>query len=262
MKEELNIRRLGLFQKLFTGAMLGLALLIGMLLDNKQALAEEQPTMAFSLKEIDELQGMFYGFESDHGGYECGGICWRFFTFLPEHKVLVGEPAGGGPETIDCRIDDCQTYTIEEGKLMLDNGDSYCIGQRDDGTLVVNDTSMYPVEAVPEGTTLEGQYLSRGYTGLVGIQTAAASWTKYITFRSDGSFELVETSIGILDTEVSHPSGSIEGDTLSGKYTIHDNTITFHFADGTKAKYIFVLEEATDGEHPILQIGKRNYDID
>src|SRR5690606_23910654 len=94
---------------------------------------------------LNSLQGMYYGFRADLNGYECGGICWDMYTFLPDSKVVVGLPENGGPETIDCKVDECQSYTIKNGKLTLKNGDSLPV-EVEKGILYINEVQMSRVK--------------------------------------------------------------------------------------------------------------------
>src|SRR5690606_35755309 len=94
---------------------------------------DKEPRQPITPVDLDKLAGMYYGFRSDLGGYECGGICWDFYTFLPDHKVVVGPPANGGPEAIDCDEDACLSYTIESGQLKLSDGTALTIGKSEDG---------------------------------------------------------------------------------------------------------------------------------
>jgi len=216
------------------------------------------------LDKVDEskLQGMFYGFENDFGGYECGGMCWKYYTFLPGKKVVVGEPAGGGPETIDCKTDNCQTYSIKDSKLVISGGDSLSIGQTEEGTIVINDAYMSKVEAVADNFKLDGVYVARGYTGLVGISPAASSWSKYLTFKADGIFTSDSLSIGVLSTGSSHTSGSTSSGEVTGTYSITGNTITLKYSDGKTTKHVFIPDEQEGDIYRDLQIGSIYYSLD
>ncbi len=221
----------------------------------KEAVAKSEPKPLIKVDES-KLQGMFYGFENDFGGYECGGMCWRFYTFLPDSQVVVGEPAGGGPETINCKVDACLTYSIKDGQLHMTGQESLSIGQTEEGVLVINDAYLSKAEPVADRYKLDGTYVTRGYQGFVGITPFSSSWTKYLTFYADGTFESDSTSLGILDTGSSHTSGTVAPDTVKGTYHINDNTITLNYPDGTTAKHVFILDNEGD-----LQIGDNNYSL-
>ncbi len=208
-----------------------------------------------------KLQGMFYGFEDDFGGYECGGMCWKFYTFLPGNQVVVGEPAGGGPETIDCKLDACRTYSIRDGKLNLEGGESLSIGQTEQGMIVINDAYMSKVAPVADSFTLEGEYVAMGYQGLVGITPFASSWKRYLTFRADGTFESDSSAIGILDTIDTHTSGSNASDTVTGTYAIKKNTLTLRYADGTVTTHVFIPDDKQGAIYHDLQIGDLSYSL-
>ncbi|AFC30985.1 hypothetical protein PM3016_4209 [Paenibacillus mucilaginosus 3016] len=207
------------------------------------------------------LQGMYYGFRDDFGGYECGGACWDIYTFLPDQRVLVGVPPQGGPETIDCTRDGCTTYTIADGKLTLATGDSYEIGVTSDGYLEIQDVALLPVAAVADGLKLEGTYKHIGYQGLVGIHAFSSSWTEYLTFKSDGTFESTDLSLSSLDVHVSttNAAGS-KSDT--GTYQISGNTLILTYQDGSVLRRLFFDHDFDDNQSlKDIQIGSRRFYI-
>lgn len=207
--------------------------------------------------ELTKLNGMYAGFRADFGGYECGGICWDFYTFLPNKKVLIGAPSSGGPETIDCKKEKCLTYSISKGQLKLSNGKSFPIKKSEKGFLMINGTTLDKVQPVPKGTTFNNKYTFIGYSGLIGVTPAANSWTYTLTLRTNGLFELSGLSIGSLTansditTSTSH-SGKIE----KGTYKVQNNTITLKGNDGKVHRSLFFIH---DSDVDDIQIGARNY---
>lgn len=209
--------------------------------------------------DLKHLQGMYYNIRDDFGGYECGGTCWDMYTFFPGGKVFVGTPKSGGPETIDCAKDGCTTYTISKGKLVLGNGDSYPIKVDDKGYLWINDNAMTAVEPVQSNLRLEGSYQHIGYTGLIGVNAAASSWTEYLDFAKDGTFKSTDLTIGSLGSGTSVSTDTAASSSDKGTYSISGNTITFKFGDGNVVKSLFFLH---DGDPTDVQIGDRNFYID
>jgi len=213
--------------------------------------------------DLARLQGMYYGLRSDFGGYECGGACWDYYTFLPNHKVVVGGPESGGPETIDCGMQTCSSYTIKDGQLKLDNGKSYSIQLSPKRNLVIEDVLLSPVPPVTGKLQLEGEYVYRGYTGLVGINVSSSSWEEWITFKKDGTFESRDLQLGTLDTQAS-TTNSAASSSNSGTYKIDGNTITLKFKDGKAYTYVFFIHPGKDGKPNLadIQIGDRNFYVD
>lgn len=207
--------------------------------------------------DLNKLSGMYAGFRSDFGGYECGGMCWDMYTFLPNKKVFIGPPANGGPETINCKKEECLSYSISKGQLKLSNGKSLSIKKSDSGFLVINGITLDKVQPVPKGTTFHNTYKYMGYSGLIGVTPAANSWTYKLALRKDGTFELSGVSIGSLAAN-SNPSThtSHSGKDDKGTYTIQNNTITMKGSDGKVLKSLFFIH---DSDVDDIQIGLRNY---
>jgi len=209
--------------------------------------------------DLNKLDGMYYGFRSDFDGYECGGMCWDMYTFLPDKKVFIGVPENGGPETINCKTDECYEYTISNGKLKLSNGDSYDIEKKSNGFLSINGVQLDSVLPVRKGLKIDNDFVYMGFRGLIGISPAAQSWTYYITLNSDGTFEQSGFSLASLgvdpQTNVSHTD-----DDETGTYTIENNTITLKANDGTVYKALFFIHSSSLKDNPDdIQIGSRNY---
>ncbi|GEN83795.1 hypothetical protein SLU01_21070 [Sporosarcina luteola] len=207
--------------------------------------------------DLGKLNGMYVGFRSDFGGYECGGMCWDMYTFLPNKKVLIGPPANGGPETIDCKKEKCLSYSISKGQLKLSNGKSMPIKKTKNGFLEINSIALTKVEPVPKGTTFNNTYTFMGYSGLIGVTPAANSWTYKLTLSKNGTFELSGISIGSFAAN-SNPSThtSHSGKEEKGKYKIQNNTITMTGSDGKVHKALFFMH---DSDVEDIQVGLRNY---
>ncbi|WOV86865.1 copper amine oxidase N-terminal domain-containing protein [Sporosarcina oncorhynchi] len=207
--------------------------------------------------DLNKLNGMYAGFRSDVGGYECGGMCWEMYTFLPNKKVLIGPPANGGPETIDCKKEKCLSYSISKGQLKLSNGKTMPIKKTKNGFLEINGIALTKVEPVPKGTTFDNTYTFMGYSGLIGVTPAANSWTYNLTLHKNGKFDLSGISIGSLAAN-SNPSAHMghSGIDEKGKYKIQNNTISMTGSDGKVHKALFFIHDA-DMED--IQVGLRNY---
>ncbi len=210
---------------------------------------------------LDRLQGMYYGGQYDYGGYECGGVCWIFYTFLPDNKVVVGLPKGGGPETIDCKKDSCLSYSIKDGKLNIQGEDPLPISINKDGALEIDQVHMRKVLPVPDGTTFSGEYISQGYYGLVGITPYSTSWTNYMTFYADGTFTSDQTSLASLDTGSARTDSVSAGDTVKGTYKISGNTIELKYEDGTVERHVFAIPPRSDEGRVYVQIGSQSFHL-
>lgn len=143
--------------------------------------AESSLKTPSSMKEIAHLTGMYYGYRLDVGGYRCGGVCWPKYTFLEGNKLFLDEPANGGAELIDCTRDECFGYTLQNGKLVLDNGRELTIQLNEAGEPVIEGVRLTHVQPVPDELRLEGAYVNHGYG-------SSATWTETINFKRDGTF--------------------------------------------------------------------------
>ncbi|GIQ69060.1 copper amine oxidase N-terminal domain-containing protein [Xylanibacillus composti] len=211
--------------------------------------------------QLDQLQGMYYGGRFDYGGYQCGGVCWLFYTFLPDQKVVVGQPQGGGPETIDCAKDACLSYTIESNKLVIAGEEPLSISINEDGALTIDEVTMRKVVPVPEGTKLGGEYISQGYIGLVGVTPYSSSWTNYLTFYPDGTFASDQSSLASLDTGNARTDSSAVSDAVHGTYAIGGNTIELKFDDGTVERHVFAVPPQRDDGRVYVQIGDQSFHL-
>nr|WP_306813129.1 copper amine oxidase N-terminal domain-containing protein [Paenibacillus soyae] len=207
---------------------------------------------------LSSLQGMYYGFSDDFGGYECGGICWHYYTFLPGGKVLVGEPPEGGPETIDCKRDGCLSYTISNGSLTLSSGEKLSI-KLEKGELVIDDVLLTAVQPAADDLRLDNTFQNITYWGFVGITGFSSSSTEYITFYPNGAFETDSTTLGSFDAG-SSVTNSVSTDGSTGTYRIRGNSITFAYNDGRTVHKLFFVQDAPDNLD--VQIGGLNFYVD
>ncbi len=210
------------------------------------------PEPAVAPVDLNALQGMYAGYRADMGGYECGGLCWELYTFMPGNSVYVGLPQGGGPETIDCDRDGCSIYVIANDALTLSSGESYPVRVTEHGQLSIDSVLLNAVKPVEADLVLNGTYAHIGYNGYIGIDPDSTAWKDVITFRTDGTFERGSLAI----------AGSSDAQTQqqSGKYKIEGNTMTLTFEDGTAAKLLFFLHE--EGSLREIQLGGDKYVID
>lgn len=213
--------------------------------------------------DLNHLTGMYYGSRYDYAGYECGGVCWDFYTFLPNNLVFIGLPEAGGPETINCTEHDCLSYSIQNGELRINNDESLSIEISDNGFLMINDVKLDAVQTTPDDIVIEHDYVHMGYTGLIGITGAASSWTNYLSLYADGTYELSGfslSSIGANSDISTHASSNDDID--QGRFVIEGNTITFTSSDGTIIKSLFFLHNTNpEGVHQHIQIGSKNFYI-
>lgn len=208
---------------------------------------------------LDSLQGMFAGFRDDFGGSECGGMCWDIYTFLPDNQVVIGAPANGGPEMIDCAIDECIDYSINDGQIELSKGDSFPI-ELEDEDLRINSIKMSRVVPVPEDTLFDNHYKNITYSGLIGINASASSKTRYLDLNSDGTFELSGVSLGSIGaTSGTSTHASSSDDIGSGTYEVKNNTIILTGNDGSVRNILIFLH---DGDVNDIQLGGKNYYVD
>ncbi|MFD0715754.1 copper amine oxidase N-terminal domain-containing protein [Paenibacillus sp. GCM10027626] len=210
--------------------------------------------------DLTKLQGMYYGLRMDVGGYECGGACWDLYTFLPGNKVVVGNPVNGGPETIDCKKDKCSTYSIKNGKMTLSNGDSYTIAKKD-GMLIINDVELERVKPVTGELKLSQEYIYRGYSGMVGINSASSAWSKTIVFSKDGTFQSDDMALGTV--EGAGTTNTASGSKANGAYRISGNTIVLAYEGGKVETLLFFVHNSSKrGALGDIQIGENNFYID
>lgn len=210
--------------------------------------------------DVSKLQGMYYGFRDDNGGYECGGMCWDMFTFLQGSQVIVGPPVNGGPETIDCGTDSCQSYTISNGTLTLGNGERYSI-KVEGGTLFIDDVEMERVRPANADLKLTDEYVYRGYTGLAGISAGSTSWTNWITFYDNGTFKSNRLMLG--SVQGGAPTQGAAGGETTGSYRISGNTLVLAYQDGTVENLLFfVHNDSAPGQNNNIQIGENYFYID
>ncbi|MDR9853986.1 stalk domain-containing protein [Paenibacillus sp. VCA1] len=223
---------------------------------------DEETAPAETVK-LDKLQGMYVGMRLDPGGYECGGACWDYYTFLLGQKIVVGEPVSGGPETIDCSKQACTAYSINNNRLSLSNGKSYSIRVSAKGNLFIEDVQLAPVKPVTANFKLSGSYVYRGYSGMAGANSASSAWEEWITFQTDGTFKSDNLTLGSADTG-SGSTNSSAGASGTGTYAITGNTITLKFSDGKTERFVFFVHPGKDGKpNPQdIQIGDRNFYVD
>lgn len=213
--------------------------------------------------QLDKLQGMYVGMRLDPGGYECGGACWDYYTFLPGKKVVIGEPATGGPETIDCSKLSCSNYSITNGKLVLGNGTTHTIRVSSLGNLYIDDVLLEKVTPVASNLKLSGSYVYRGYSGMAGVNSASSAWEERLTFQTDGTFKADNFTLGTQEAG-SGTTNSSAGSSGTGTYSISGNTITLKFTGGTVERYVFFIHTGKDGKPNVqdVQIGSRNFFVD
>ncbi|MBB6735330.1 stalk domain-containing protein [Cohnella zeiphila] len=223
---------------------------------------DEEPTPAVKA-DLQKLSGMYYGYRADISGYECGGACWDYYTFLPNNRIVVGEPASGGPETIDCGKTACSSYTIRDGVLTVGGSEKHDVQVSPKGNLIIDDILLTKVKPISGSLKLDGEYVYRGYSGMVGVNSASSSWEEWITFNRDGTFQSENLTLGTLDTGSSE-TNSGAGDSKKGTYAISGNTIVLSFDDGTKARYLIFLHPDSSGKDNVedIQIGDRNFYVD
>ncbi len=219
-----------------------------------------QPDPTIDAVDRNALQGMYYGYRTDMGGYECGGLCWELYTFLPGNYIYVGLPPDGGPETIDCQREECSTYSISNDMLTLSSGESYPIHVSEHGQLSIGGILLQAVKPAEAGIVLDDTYQHIGYHGYVGIDPDSTAWKDAVTFRSDGTFERGSIAITSRQDDASSITGSADAPQKSGKYAIEGNTLTFAFDDGTAAKLLFFLHE--EGSIREIQLGGDKYVAD
>lgn len=205
--------------------------------------------------DLERLEGMYYGFSPDFDGYDCGGMCWNIITFLPGGQVVMDAPLSGGPETINCAEGVCQSYTIEDGELILEDGDTIAIAI-DGDTLIIDEVELAPVQPVEDGLTLDQEYTHRGFSGLVGISSGSTSWREDIVLRPDGTYESSDLMIGSVAGGA--PTTGAAGGDSSGTYRISGNTIELTDTSGETSKALFFIHDDDDS----IQIGDSNFMIE
>ncbi|MFD0713889.1 hypothetical protein [Paenibacillus sp. GCM10027626] len=204
---------------------------------------------------LQKLNGMYYNMRVDLSGYECGGTCWDFYTFLPDQKIVIGEPDEGGMETIDCAKQTCYSYEIEDGGMKVSNGSKYTVRFSQQGDLVVNDEVLTRVKPIDGVLKLNGKYVNRGYVGLDKQETASSAWEEWLTFYLDGRFQSEYLLLSNKKSTVKKNQGT---------YRIKGNTISFQYSDGKEKRFLFFVHDGEDGKpnREDVQIGRRNFYVD
>lgn len=203
--------------------------------------------------DLSKLQGMYYGLRDDYGGYECGGMCWDIYTFLPGGKVVLDTPSNGGPETIDCTLDTCYSYTINNGKMKLDNGDVYDISVQN-GQLLIDDVPLNRVKPTKDNLKLNQEYIYQGYSGLIGISGGSTSWSESIIFYENGTFKSSKMMMG--NVQGGAPTDGVTGSDLTGSYRVTGNTLVLAYPNGKVGNYLFFIhDEGKQGQVESIQIG-------
>lgn len=205
---------------------------------------------------LDSLQGMYVGYRVDYGGEECGGLCSDIYTFLPNNMIVIGYPVNGGPEFINCKVDNCYPYEVNNGKMLV-NDESYDITV-ENSFLTINGVTLEHVDPVGKNVTLLDAFEHRGYTGTGLVGSYTTSWTQEIDFKDDGTFESSFFRLGSLDTSIVVTHG-LNADDDSGTYTIDDNTIVFTYDSGDTERFLFFKSEHEDPEYSGIQIGEQVY---
>lgn len=210
---------------------------------------------------LEDLEGMYVGYRIDEGGYECGGLCWDLYTFFADGTVVVGQLAGGGPETTHCEQDYCQSYSVVDGQLKLEDGHVYPIAV-EDGLLLIDDVQMMPVIPESAGLTLSNTYKYYGYSGVENESDSMATWVYTLTFDEAGNFSKDFLQVGSLD-------GSIPGDDIlasqqgNGTYAIQGNTLTLTYSDRQEESVLFFAHDNPEsGELEDIQVGPYNFYVE
>ncbi|AFC30878.1 hypothetical protein PM3016_4096 [Paenibacillus mucilaginosus 3016] len=206
--------------------------------------------------------GLYAGWTVDVTGY-CGGLCWRYYYFMPDGKVYIREPENG-LDAVACTPEDCVTYEIANQEIRLGNGDKYPYEVKSESELKINNLTYRKIP-VSDGVKLEGEYRSFSYAGN-GSGGGVASESLF-TFRKDGTFSGSGWAGAFTDGSDTGGDGSgsstvvsSEREAAAGTYAIQGNTIELVYSDGTKVRKLFFLPEHPGTE--MLHIGGLDFTTD
>lgn len=207
------------------------------------------------------LRGFYVHSSADLTGYKgCRGMCWDYIYFINDHQLVKKMPESGW-DTVDCAKDTCLSYSMKDGKLIIENDRTYSIEVKEDGLYL--DRDYYFKHEPLHRMKLDGKYDASSYvSGNLGVGFSSSNT---MIFRPDGTF-IDDYWIGVMSSgsdvtgDGSGTSFTIQDESQSaGRYTIINYTILLEYNDGTKEVYMFFRP---DRNERMLKIGGRDFLID
>lgn len=204
-----------------------------------------------------QLDGLYARWTIDVLGY-CGGLCWTTHYFFSDGTVLYG--VGSGPdvdwENPSCAGDDCRTYTISNGQLMIEGESAMAFERISQNKIKIKDTEFDHIEPFGE-LKLNALYYSYNYASDPANGTGAGI-SIYLKLNSDGTYLEKGTGFGY-----SEDATAIDKEEHSGTYKIKDYLIEFKSDDGGQSRMLFFLPEGRSndvgGSPKMIHIGGRDY---
>jgi len=223
----------------------------------ERLLNEPDQPKAPTFTKVAGLQGMYYSMSLDVANYCGGGFCFEYYTFLPDGKILIGEPQNGGPETIDCAALPCYEYAIEGNVLTVDNRVQFQFQQKDNGMLIIGGKDFIPVAQMNRDLRFNREYEN---IKTFGPSLAGAMTAKGIRFKEDGTYASDYIMIGIYTNSALEPGGYASDRSESGTYQITGNTIVFRNTAGELWR-TFMIDISENGDMQHLIIGGKLFKL-
>lgn len=209
------------------------------------------------------LRGLYANSSADLlGNKGCQGVCWNYLYFIDDSRLIDKEPIGGGWETVDCTKDQCSSYEIKNGELVIDGKVRYSYEKNANNHLIL-DGEVYTWHEPLHRPKLDGKYRASNYIG--DALGTSLTTTSTIIFRPDGTF-LDDKSISIL-TDGSDISGDGTGISSThmtdaegaGRYTVINHTILLEYKDGKTESWLFFRPDLNDR---MYKIGGQDFLLD
>ncbi len=207
------------------------------------------------------LRGFYVHASADLTGYKgCRGMCWDYYYFINDSQFVKKAPQSGW-DNVDCSKDECSTYELKNGELILNGNKRYPLEIAEDYLKI--DGDVYFKHEPLNRLKLSGKYDASSYvSGTLGGGFASSST---MIFRPDGTF-LDDRWIGVT-SDGSDVSGDGSGVSFTitdeseaaGRYTVINYSILLEYKDGTKEVYLFFRP---DRNEQMLKIGGRDFLLD
>lgn len=204
-----------------------------------------------------QLEGLYAHWTIDVLGY-CGGLCWTTHYFFRDGTVLYD--IGSGPdvnwENPSCTGDDCRTYSISNGQIMIEGEPAMTFERISQDKLKMKDSEFEHLESYGE-LKLNGLYYSYNYASDPANGTGAGV-SIFLKLNSDGTYSEKGTGFGYAEEAT-----VIDKEEHSGTYKITDYLIEFKSDDGGQSQMLFFLPEGRSndlgGSPKMIHIGGRDY---
>lgn len=206
-----------------------------------------------------QLRGLYVHGSADLLGTRgCRGMCWDYYYFIDDHRVITDAPDGIW-DNADCTKDKCFSYEIKNDQIVID-GKTMSM-KKSDKSLTIDGDQFFKHEPLHR-LKLDGKYDASSYiSGSLGNSFSSSST---LIFRPDGAF-FNDSWVGVISDGSDSGDGSGVSFTLSdeseasGRYTVINYSILLEYKDGEKEVFMFFRPDLNDR---MLKIGGRDLLID